>query len=300
MRGTAPPVTVVLPLRADVPVGPALASLRGQSFGDYEAVLVGDGAREAAAEAADPRVRALRAEGSGRAAARNRGVTAARAEWIAFLDPGDVWREDHLAELLAATRFGDAVAVFGNPVRAASGRTLLAMSVPSGRVPDLFAFSLRVGCAPVRASAALIERAAAIDAGLFPAQAGGGADLDLWGRLALQGLFRYVARPTAILAPVAPARRPSAPPLLAATLAQLLDEGAVPADLMPSARRYRNRLMLDHARRLAAAGCPAEARAVLARACTPGLDPLRHLAALARTWRAGWTGPAPGALAGSP
>ncbi|WP_053078598.1 glycosyltransferase family 2 protein [Methylobacterium tarhaniae] len=299
MRGS-PRVSVVLPLRVGLPVGPALASLRDQTFGDYEVLAVGDGAAEAASLAADPRVRALRGESAGRSAARNRGVTAARAEWVAFLDPGDAWREDHLAELVAATRFGDAVAVFGNPLLGEAGRPLLPMSVPSGRISDPFDFALRIGAAPLRASAALIERAAAIDAGLFPCRCGGGPELDLWGRLALQGLFRYVARPTAVLAPSAPSRRVPASPLLAATLARLLGEGAVPAELVPSARRCRNRLLLDHARRLADLGRPAEARLVLARDCVPGLDPARYLAALVRVWRAARAWPAPGALAGSP
>jgi hypothetical protein len=323
----------VLPLRAGVPAEPALASLRAQTFGDYEVLAVGEGAAEVASLAADPRVRALRdgerrassdeadtgspqkmrqnqwpgamsdraAVGhcSSRCAARNQGVTAARAEWVAFLDPGDAWREDHLAELVAATRFGDAVAVFGNPVLGEGGRPLLPMSVPSGRVSDPFDFALRIGAAPLRASAALIERAAAIDAGLFPTRCGG-PELDLWGRLALQGLFRYVARPTAVLGPAPPSRRVPAPPLLAATLKRLFDEGAVPAELAPSARRCRNRLMLDHARKLADLGRPAEARAVLARDCIPGLDPARYLAVLARIWRASRAWPAPGALAGSP
>ncbi|SFU72182.1 Glycosyl transferase family 2 [Methylobacterium sp. 174MFSha1.1] len=297
---SGPRVSVVLPLRAGFPVEPALASLRAQTFGDYEVLAVGEGAAEAASLAGDPRVRALRDEESGRCAARNRGVTAARAEWVAFLDPGDAWREDHLAELVAATRFGDAVAVFGNPVLGEGGRPLLPMSVPSGRVSDPFDFALRIGAAPLRASAALIERAAAIDAGLFPTRCGGGPELDLWGRLALQGLFRYVARPTAVLGPAPPSRRVPAPPLLAATLTRLFDEGAVPAELAPSARRCRNRLMLDHARKLADLGRPAEARAVLARDCVPGLDPARYLAVLARIWRAGRAWPAPGALAGSP
>lgn len=298
---SGPRVSVVLRLRARFPAGPSLESLRAQTFADYEALVIGEGAGEVAGHAADPRVRALLREAeSGSFAARNRGVTAARAEWVAFLDAGDAWREDHLAELVAATRFGDAVAVFGNPVLGEGGRPLLPMSVPSGRVSDPFDFALRTGAAPFRASAALIERAAAIDAGLFPARCGGGPDLDLWGRLALQGVFRYVARPTLVLAHAPPSRRVPAPPLLAATLARLLDEGAVPAELVPSARRCRNRLMLDHSEKLAALGRPAEARAVLARDCIPGLDPARYLAALARAWRAGWGWPAPRALAGSP
>ncbi|WP_245298626.1 glycosyltransferase [Methylobacterium platani] len=312
MAPATPRVSVVLPVRPGLPVGPALESLRAQTFGDYEVLAIGEGAGAIAAAASDPRVRALRedvhdvgragegpaGEGARRAAARNRGIGAARAEWVAFLDPGDAWREDHLAELVAATRFGDAVAVFGNPVAAGTGRPLLPMSVPSGRISDPFAFALRVGRVPVRASAALVERAAAIDAGLFPLRCGGGPDLDLWGRLALQGPFRYVARPTALVGPAAPPRVP-APPLLAATLGRLLDEGAMPAELAPSARRCRNRLMLDHARRLADLGRPAEARAVLARDCAPGLDPVRHLAVLARTWRPARAWRAPGALAGS-
>lgn len=297
---SVPRVSVVLRLRAGFPTGPALDSLRFQTFGDYEVLVVGEGAGEVAALAADPRVRALRDGESGRAAARNRGVTAARAEWVAFLDAGDAWREDHLAELVAATRFGDAVAVFGNPVLGEGGRPLLPMSVPSGRVSDPFDFALRVGTVPFRASAALIERAAAIDAGLFPTRCGAGPDLDLWGRLALQGPFRIIARPTLVLARVPPSRRVPAPPLLAATLKERLDEGAVPAELAPSARRCRNRLMLDHSEHLAALGRAAEARAVLARDCIPGLDPARYLAAHARAWRAGWGGPAPRALAGSP
>ncbi|MET7243347.1 glycosyltransferase family 2 protein [Methylobacterium sp. EM32] len=297
---SGPRVSVVLPLRAGFFVEPALASIRAQTFGDYEVLAIGEGAAEAASLAADPRVRALRDNESGRCAARNRGVAAARAEWVAFLDPGDAWREDHLAELVAATRFGDAVAVFGNPVLGEGGRPLLPMSVPSGRVSDPFDFALRIGAAPLRASAALIERAAAIDAGLFPTCCGGGPELDLWGRLALQGVFRYVARPTVVLGAALPSRRVPAPPLLAATLKRLFDEGAVPAELAPSARRCRNRLMLDHAGKLADLGRPAEARFVLARDCVPGLDPARYLAVLARIWRAGRAWPAPGALAGSP
>ncbi len=165
---SVPRVSVVLRLRAGFCTGPALDSLRFQTFGDYEVLVVGEGAGEVAALAADPRVRALRDGESGSFAARNRGVTAARAEWVAFLDAGDAWREDHLAELVAATRFGDAVAVFGNPVLGEGGRPLLPMSVPSGRVSDPFDFALRIGTVPFRASAALVERAAAIDAGLFP------------------------------------------------------------------------------------------------------------------------------------
>lgn len=169
-----------------------------------------------------------------------------------------------------------------------------------GRISDPFDFALRIGAAPFRASAALVERAAAIDAGLFPARCGGGSDLDLWGRLALQGPFRFVARPTLVVARAVPSRRVPPPPLLAATLKTLLDEGAVPAELAPSVRRCRNRLVLDHARTLAALGRAAEARSILARDCIPGLDPARYLAVLARAWRAGWGWPAPRALAGSP
>lgn len=84
----------------------ALASIRAQTFLDYEIVLVDDAgpalaltARTAAAFGA----RHVRREANGGVAAtRNTGVRAASGELIAYLDDDDLWRPGHLAALVAA------------------------------------------------------------------------------------------------------------------------------------------------------------------------------------------------------
>ena len=57
-----------------------------------------------------PDVRTVVQEQSGSAAARNRGVRAATATWIAFLDSDDWWERDHLERLARAIEVTDGMA----------------------------------------------------------------------------------------------------------------------------------------------------------------------------------------------
>ena len=101
----APLVTVIIPTynRAGL-VQEALASVKAQTFRDFEIVVVDDGGTDGTFEAlaADPDFRVLRHPcRRGVAAARNTGVAAARGEWLAFLDSDDLWRPDKLARQMA-------------------------------------------------------------------------------------------------------------------------------------------------------------------------------------------------------
>lgn len=89
----------------------AIASVRAQTFADWELLLVDDGSRDASTAiarghaAADPaRVRYLEHPGHanrGMSASRNLGVAAARGRYVAFLDADDVWLPAKLAEQVA-------------------------------------------------------------------------------------------------------------------------------------------------------------------------------------------------------
>jgi glycosyltransferase involved in cell wall biosynthesis len=97
----APLVSVIIPTynRADL-VRQAVASVKAQTFRDFEIVVVDDGGADGTYEAlaVDPELRVLRHPARrGVSAARNSGVSAARGEWLAFLDSDDLWLPDKLA-----------------------------------------------------------------------------------------------------------------------------------------------------------------------------------------------------------
>lgn len=95
---TKPPfVSVVIPTYSRLGfLGRALASVKSQTFDDYEIIVVDDGSSDGTSEfvrkLSDPRIRCLRhASNRGAPAARNTGCEAARGAWIAFLDSDDEW-----------------------------------------------------------------------------------------------------------------------------------------------------------------------------------------------------------------
>ena len=76
----------------------ALASVLGQTVGDFEAVVVDDASPTPARYKGDPRVRVVRREeNGGPAAARNTGLREARGRYVTFLDDDDLYTPDRLA-----------------------------------------------------------------------------------------------------------------------------------------------------------------------------------------------------------
>jgi glycosyltransferase involved in cell wall biosynthesis len=87
----------------------AIASVRAQTFGDWELIVVDDGSTDdtdaAVAALDDARIRLLRRPHTGNVArCRNEGVANARGPWLAFLDSDDLWAERKLEVQLEATK----------------------------------------------------------------------------------------------------------------------------------------------------------------------------------------------------
>jgi peptidoglycan/xylan/chitin deacetylase (PgdA/CDA1 family)/GT2 family glycosyltransferase len=102
-------VSIVIPARNAAPtLAQTLQSLQGQTFRDWEAILVDDGSTDETASIArayaerDRRFRVIAQEPAGVSVARNRGLEAARREWVLFLDGDDWLRPTHLQKLTAA------------------------------------------------------------------------------------------------------------------------------------------------------------------------------------------------------
>jgi hypothetical protein len=107
-----PLVSVVIPTQDRLPLlRDALASVCGQTYANWEAVVVNDGGPDIAGVVNSMPAEALRritliqsAQAHGQARARNTGVAAARGELIAFLDDDDIHKPGHLAALVAGLR----------------------------------------------------------------------------------------------------------------------------------------------------------------------------------------------------
>jgi glycosyltransferase involved in cell wall biosynthesis len=91
-------VSVIIPcFNGEDYIAAAVESALGQSYDDIEVVVVDDGSSDGSVERLlaygdDPRFRLLRHDRNrGIPAARNTGISAARGEYIAFLDQDDIW-----------------------------------------------------------------------------------------------------------------------------------------------------------------------------------------------------------------
>lgn len=85
-------------------VAEAVRSILGQSWTALDVIVVDDGSTDGTAEVLagfGDRLRVLRQENRGPAAARNRGLEESRGEFVAFLDADDVWVDDKLEAQLA-------------------------------------------------------------------------------------------------------------------------------------------------------------------------------------------------------
>ena len=205
--GRAPRVSVVVPAYdAAWSVARTVRSVLGQTFADFELIVVDDGSRDDTAEVArraaggDARVRVVRQGNRGLAGARNRGIDEARAPLVAPLDADDVWDPEYLAATVdALDRQAEAPFAFTYHYRMDEEDRRLPtpqfVVAPRHDFIGLLAVN-SVGCG----SAAVFRRAAVIAAGGYDAtlarRAGQGAeDLKLILALAAKAKPVLIERP---------------------------------------------------------------------------------------------------------
>jgi glycosyltransferase involved in cell wall biosynthesis len=187
-----PEVTVVIPTheRRDR-IGPTLAGALAQEDVELEVIVVddcsADGTAERLRELDDPRLSVLRNETNMRqAATRNRGIDAARGEWVALLDDDDLWAPRKLREQLDAARGAGAELAFSTALLI--DRELRPLDVyppPSSRSQPqeiLRHYSVPAGCSNLLVRAELLRAVGGFDEDLDP-----GSDWDLFIRLLLEG-----------------------------------------------------------------------------------------------------------------
>jgi GT2 family glycosyltransferase len=189
----APDVTVVIPTHNRWPLLNAhgLQSALAQEGVAFEVVVVDDGSRDGTAERVaeldDERVRLLRRGTSGGpSSARNLGIAAARAPWVAFLDDDDLWAPRKLQAQLTAAAAAQADWVYAGSVNVDERGAVLARPelADATRLGELLLQRnvMSGGCSTVVARSALLKQVGGFDESLDCFE-----DWDLWIRLAQNG-----------------------------------------------------------------------------------------------------------------
>ena len=98
-----PYFSVVIPVyNTEAWIEKTLKAVLGQTFSDFEIILVDDGSTDNSVSIADSfhtqKLKIIKQCNSGVSVARNAGIAEAKGKYIAFLDADDYWFDDHLAE----------------------------------------------------------------------------------------------------------------------------------------------------------------------------------------------------------
>jgi hypothetical protein len=107
----------------------AVDSVRNQSYGNWQLIVVDDGSNDDSAGAVqaigDSRITVISQPNGGAASARNAGLAAATGEWVAFLDDDNVMAPHWLRAIALAIRDGVSGAVYGAQLRQRGGGSSL-------------------------------------------------------------------------------------------------------------------------------------------------------------------------------
>jgi len=157
-------------------------------------IVVDDGSTDNGAEIVrgfgDPRIRLIQQDNRGVSAARNRGIEAARAELIAFLDADDEWLPGFLETIMRLRRKFPEAGAYATAFYTRGRKRLGLLSLKAvppepweGLLPRYFLTAIYGG--PISSSSVCISRNVFNDIGMFIEGVWWGEDTEMWGRIAL-------------------------------------------------------------------------------------------------------------------
>ena len=193
-------ISVIIPVyNSEKTIQETLKSVLNQTFSDFEVIVINDGSQDSTLDIIssiqDSRIKVFSYPNAGISASRNRGISQASGEFIAFLDHDDLWTPDKLESQLRALQENPQAAVaysWTDLIDEASQfiKPYSHLSV-TGNVHE----KLLVSNFLKTASNPLIRKEALIQLGGFDQSICGPEDWDLFLRLAAHYHFVAVPRP---------------------------------------------------------------------------------------------------------
>lgn len=199
--------SVIIPLYNKAPyVAKAIESVLGQTYRDFEVIVIDDGSTDQSLEVAktfeNKSIIIVSQPNSGVSTARNNGVKIAKHPYICFLDADDWWHPTFLEEMKRViTDFPDA-GIYGSGYYIVKhGQERIApIGVPQGfeqGIIDYCEVYAKTLCMPLTSISVVIPKHIFDEEKGFKSQLKFGEDFDLWIRIALKHKVILVNKPLA-------------------------------------------------------------------------------------------------------
>jgi len=198
---TDPLVSIIIPTynRAWI-VRDAIDSVLGQTYADFELIVVDDGSTDRTPQILDAygdRLRVIRQANQGVSAARNRGIGDSSGPLIALLDSDDIWLPEKLTvQVDFFKRYPSALICQTEEIWIRNG-----LRVNPGkrhRKPSGMIFERSLDLCLVSPSAVMFRRALLEDVGLFDESLPACEDYDLWLRVGCRFPVHLIDKPLTI------------------------------------------------------------------------------------------------------
>lgn len=190
-----PEFSIVIPLyNKGRHIARALNSILAQTVQDYEVFVIDDGSTDDGARVVgsftDHRIHLIRQANAGVSVARNKGIEAARAELIAFLDADDYWKPDYLKTIRTLCRRYPKAGLFASAYEVIIRGGIVFVprfkGIPKapweGIMTDYFKAAL--SNPPLSTSATVVKKSVFEKVGVFSPGVKRGEDADMWARIA--------------------------------------------------------------------------------------------------------------------
>lgn len=184
--------SVIIPLynKADY-IYATLESVLAQTCKNFEVIVVDDGSSDNSLEKVrkitDTRLKIVSQKNFGVSAARNKGISIAKGQWIAFLDADDIWFPNHLESLFEITKSYPSAEMIATGYKALK-REDVSSNLKFEKVPEVklinYFLEAQTNIGVINSSCAAVKRE------FFKSHEGfknykRGEDLELWARVAL-------------------------------------------------------------------------------------------------------------------